>query len=33
MILPAWYPDGRQRGERNRRVDLAYATPGIAPKG
>jgi conjugative relaxase-like TrwC/TraI family protein len=26
--LPGWYLDGRGRGERNRRVDLAYATSG-----
>jgi conjugative relaxase-like TrwC/TraI family protein len=28
VILPGWYLDGRARGERNRRVDLAYATTG-----
>jgi hypothetical protein len=28
VTLPGWYLDGRQRGERNRRVDLAYATTG-----
>jgi conjugative relaxase-like TrwC/TraI family protein len=28
VTLPGWYPDGRSRGERNRRVDLAYATTG-----
>jgi hypothetical protein len=28
VILPGWYLDGRQRKERNRRVDLAYATTG-----
>jgi hypothetical protein len=28
VVLPAWYLDGRQRGEGNRRVDLAYATTG-----
>jgi hypothetical protein len=28
MTLPGWYLDGRTRGERNRRVDLAYATTG-----
>jgi hypothetical protein len=28
VILPGWYLDGRGRGERNRRVDLAYATTG-----
>jgi hypothetical protein len=28
VTLPSWYLDGRQRGERNRRVDLAYATTG-----
>jgi hypothetical protein len=26
ITLPGWYLDGRSRGERNRRVDLAYAT-------
>jgi hypothetical protein len=26
VTLPGWYLDGRGRGERNRRVDLAYAT-------
>jgi conjugative relaxase-like TrwC/TraI family protein len=31
--LPAWYLDGRQRGERNRRVDLAYATTGHRAQG
>jgi conjugative relaxase-like TrwC/TraI family protein len=33
VILPAWYLDGRQRGERNRRVDLAYATTGHRAQG
>jgi conjugative relaxase-like TrwC/TraI family protein len=28
VILPGGYLDGRRRGERNRRVDLAYATTG-----
>jgi AAA domain/TrwC relaxase len=28
VTLPGWYLDGRLRGERNRRVDLAYATTG-----
>jgi hypothetical protein len=28
VTLPRWYLDGRSRGERNRRVDLAYATTG-----
>ena len=28
VTLPAWYLDGRGRGERNRRVELAYATTG-----
>jgi hypothetical protein len=28
VTLPGWYLDGRQRSERNRRVDLAYATTG-----
>jgi conjugative relaxase-like TrwC/TraI family protein len=28
VTLPGWYLDGRQRTERNRRVDLAYATTG-----
>jgi conjugative relaxase-like TrwC/TraI family protein len=28
VTLPGWYLDGRSRGERNRRVDLAYATTG-----
>ena len=33
MTLPGWYLDGRQRGERNRRVDLAYATTGHRAQG
>jgi hypothetical protein len=33
MTLPAWYLDGRGRGERNRRVDLAYATTGHRAQG
>jgi hypothetical protein len=28
VVLPRWYLDGRQPTERNRRVDLAYATTG-----
>jgi hypothetical protein len=28
VTLPRWYLDGRGHGERNRRVDLAYATTG-----
>ncbi|HYT25947.1 MAG TPA: AAA family ATPase, partial [Actinomycetota bacterium] len=28
VTLPGWYLDGRQSSERNRRVDLAYATTG-----
>jgi hypothetical protein len=31
--LPGWYLDGHQRGERNRRVDLAYATTGHRAQG
>jgi conjugative relaxase-like TrwC/TraI family protein len=31
--LPGWYLDGRGRGERNRRVDLAYATTGHRAQG
>jgi conjugative relaxase-like TrwC/TraI family protein len=33
VILPGWYLDGRGRGERNRRVDLAYATTGHRAQG
>jgi hypothetical protein len=33
VTLPGWYLDGRQRGERNRRVDLAYATSGHRAQG
>jgi conjugative relaxase-like TrwC/TraI family protein len=33
VTLPAWYLDGRQRGERNRRVDLTYATTGHRAQG
>src|SRR4029453_8713331 len=33
VILPAWYLDGRGRRERNRRVDLAYATTGHRAQG
>jgi hypothetical protein len=33
VVLPGWYLDGRQRGERNRRVDLAYATSGHRAQG
>jgi conjugative relaxase-like TrwC/TraI family protein len=33
VILPGWYLDGRQRTDRNRRVDLAYATTGHRAQG
>jgi conjugative relaxase-like TrwC/TraI family protein len=33
VVLPRSYLDGRGRGERNRRVDLAYATTGHRAKG
>jgi conjugative relaxase-like TrwC/TraI family protein len=33
VILPRWYLDGRGHGERNRRVDLAYATTGHRAQG
>jgi AAA domain len=33
VILPRSYLDGRSRGERNRRVDLAYATTGHRAQG
>jgi hypothetical protein len=33
VVLPRWYLDGRGRGERNRRVDLAYATTGHRAQG
>jgi len=33
VTLPGWYLDGRQRTERNRRVDLAYATTGHRAQG
>jgi conjugative relaxase-like TrwC/TraI family protein len=33
VTLPGWYLDGRNRGERNRRVDLAYATTGHRAQG
>jgi conjugative relaxase-like TrwC/TraI family protein len=33
VTLLGWYLDGRQRGERNRRVDLAYATTGHRAQG
>jgi hypothetical protein len=33
VTLPRSYLDGRQRGERNRRVDLAYATTGHRAQG
>jgi conjugative relaxase-like TrwC/TraI family protein len=33
VTLPSWYVDGRGRGERNRRVDLAYATTGHRAQG
>jgi conjugative relaxase-like TrwC/TraI family protein len=33
LVLPRSYLDGRGRGERNRRVDLAYATTGHRAQG
>jgi ATP-dependent exoDNAse (exonuclease V) alpha subunit len=33
VTVPRSYLDGRGRGERNRRVDLAYATTGTGPRG
>jgi conjugative relaxase-like TrwC/TraI family protein len=33
VTLPGWYLDGHGRGERNRRVDLAYATTGHRAQG
>jgi conjugative relaxase-like TrwC/TraI family protein len=33
VVLPGSYLDGRGRGERNRRVDLAYATAGHRAQG
>jgi hypothetical protein len=33
VMVPGWYLDGRSRGERNRRVDLAYATTGHRAQG
>jgi conjugative relaxase-like TrwC/TraI family protein len=33
VVLPGSYLDGRRRGERNRRVDLAYATTGHRAQG
>jgi conjugative relaxase-like TrwC/TraI family protein len=33
VTLPSWYLDGRTRSERNRRVDLAYATTGHRAQG
>jgi hypothetical protein len=33
VTLSKWYLDGRGRGERNRRVDLAYATTGHRAQG
>jgi hypothetical protein len=33
VVLPGGYLDGRGRGERNRRVDLAYATTGHRAQG
>jgi len=33
VTLPAWYLDGRGRRERNRRIDLAYATTGHRAQG
>jgi conjugative relaxase-like TrwC/TraI family protein len=33
VALPRWYLDGRGHSERNRRVDLAYATTGHRAQG
>ena len=33
VVLPRSYLDGPSRGERNRRVDLAYATTGHRAQG
>jgi conjugative relaxase-like TrwC/TraI family protein len=33
VTLPGWYLDGRGRTERNRRIDLAYATTGHRAQG
>jgi conjugative relaxase-like TrwC/TraI family protein len=33
VTLPRFYLDGRRQGERNRRVDLAYATTGHRAQG
>jgi conjugative relaxase-like TrwC/TraI family protein len=33
VTLPGWYLDGRGRSERNRRVDLTYATTGHRAQG
>jgi conjugative relaxase-like TrwC/TraI family protein len=33
VVLPGWYLDSRGKGERNRRVDLAYATTGHRAQG
>jgi conjugative relaxase-like TrwC/TraI family protein len=33
ITLPRWYLDGRGRDERNRRVDLTYATTGHRAQG
>jgi conjugative relaxase-like TrwC/TraI family protein len=33
VTLPRWYLDGRASAERNRRVDLAYATTGHRAQG
>jgi hypothetical protein len=33
VVLPVSYLDGRRQGERNRRVDLAYATTGHRAQG
>jgi conjugative relaxase-like TrwC/TraI family protein len=33
VTLPGWYLDGREPRERNRRVDLAYATTGHRAQG
>jgi conjugative relaxase-like TrwC/TraI family protein len=33
VVLPGSYLDGRRQGERNRRIDLAYATTGHRAQG
>jgi hypothetical protein len=33
VTLPRWYLDGRGHGDRNRRIDLAYATTGHRAQG